>query len=128
MGNKPKNNLVNPLSKIDIRVSSEVVIVGNRIYYKIWILQKETKNNAHIKDYYSLELLTKKSQSPITLIEILEMVRINADVPDDFEEYCEMQIEYLDGTHKFKTTEKGLKFLQMHNQIGELFLTTIKNN
>ena len=37
-------------------------------------------------------------------------------------------IEYLDGTHKFKTTEKGLKFLQMHNQIGELFLTTIKNN
>ena len=37
-------------------------------------------------------------------------------------------IEYLDGTHKFKTTEKGLKFLQMHNLIGELFLTTNKNN
>ena len=37
-------------------------------------------------------------------------------------------IEYLDGTKTFKTTEKGLKFLQMQNQIGELFLTTNKNN
>ena len=37
-------------------------------------------------------------------------------------------IEYIDGTHTFKTTEKGLNFLKMHNQIGELLLTTIKNN
>ena len=37
-------------------------------------------------------------------------------------------IEYLDGVHKFKTTEKGLNFLKMHNQIGELLLITIKNN
>ena len=37
-------------------------------------------------------------------------------------------IEYLDAVHKFKTTEKGLNFLKMHNQIGELLLTTIKNN
>ena len=37
-------------------------------------------------------------------------------------------IEYIDGVHKFKTTEKGLNFLKMHNQIGELLLTTIKNN
>ena len=29
-------------------------------------------------------------------------------------------IEYLDGTNKFKTTEKGLNFLKMHNEIGEL--------
>ena len=35
-------------------------------------------------------------------------------------------IEYLDGTHKFKTTEKGLIYLEMHNEIGELLLTTIK--
>jgi predicted transcriptional regulator len=34
-------------------------------------------------------------------------------------------IEYLDGTHEFKTTEKGLNYLKMHNEIGEL-LTTIK--
>jgi predicted transcriptional regulator len=35
-------------------------------------------------------------------------------------------LEYLEGTHKFKTTEKGLNFLKMHNEIGELLLTTIK--
>jgi predicted transcriptional regulator len=38
-------------------------------------------------------------------------------------------IEYLDGTHKFKTTEKGLFFLKIHNEIGELLkVTTFKNN
>ena len=36
-------------------------------------------------------------------------------------------IEYLDGARKFKTTEKGLNFLKMHNEIGELLQTTIKN-
>ena len=35
-------------------------------------------------------------------------------------------IEYLDGAHKFKTTEKGLNFLKMHNEIGELLSTTIR--
>ena len=29
-------------------------------------------------------------------------------------------IEYLEGTRTFKTTEKGLNFLKMHNEIGEL--------
>ena len=37
-------------------------------------------------------------------------------------------IEYLDGTNTFKTTEKGLFFLKMHNEIGELLQATIKNN
>ena len=39
-------------------------------------------------------------------------------------------IEYLDGTHKFKTTEKGLFFLKIHNEIGELLQqqTTVENN
>ena len=37
-------------------------------------------------------------------------------------------LEYLDGTHKFKTTEKGLNFLKMHNAIGELLQTTIGND
>ena len=35
-------------------------------------------------------------------------------------------IEYLDGANKFKTTEKGLNYLKMNNEIGELLLTTIK--
>ncbi|HEY6659419.1 MAG TPA: winged helix-turn-helix domain-containing protein [Nitrososphaeraceae archaeon] len=38
-------------------------------------------------------------------------------------------IEYLDGTKTFKTTEKGLNFLKMHNEIGELLQqTTMDNN
>ena len=38
-------------------------------------------------------------------------------------------IEYLDGTRTFKTTEKGLNYLKMNNEIGELLqTTTIKND
>ena len=37
-------------------------------------------------------------------------------------------IEYLDGTKTFKTTEKGLNFLKMHNEIGELLHITAKND
>jgi predicted transcriptional regulator len=29
-------------------------------------------------------------------------------------------IEYLDGTKTFKTTEKGLNLLKIHNEMGEL--------
>ena len=36
-------------------------------------------------------------------------------------------IEYLDGTHQFKTTEKGLFFLKMHNELGELLPQTTTN-
>jgi predicted transcriptional regulator len=38
-------------------------------------------------------------------------------------------IEYLDGVHKFKTTEKGLNLLKIHNEMAELLQqTTFKNN
>ena len=38
-------------------------------------------------------------------------------------------IEYMEGTNKFKTTEKGLNFLKMHNQMEELLqVPTIKND
>ena len=38
-------------------------------------------------------------------------------------------IEYLDGTQRFKTTEKGLMYLRIHNEIGELLQqTTMENN
>ena len=37
-------------------------------------------------------------------------------------------IEHIDGTHKFKTTEKGLNLLKMHNEMAELLHTTIKND
>jgi predicted transcriptional regulator len=38
-------------------------------------------------------------------------------------------IEYLDGTHQFKTTEKGLNLLKMHDEMAELLqASTIKND
>ena len=37
-------------------------------------------------------------------------------------------LEYIDGTHKFKTTEKGINYLRMNNEIGELLQTTIIKN
>jgi predicted transcriptional regulator len=33
-------------------------------------------------------------------------------------------VEYLDGTQTYKTTEKGLNFLKIHNEIGELLQET----
>ena len=36
-------------------------------------------------------------------------------------------LEYLDADNKFRTTEKGLNYLKMHNQIEELLQTTTKN-
>ena len=38
-------------------------------------------------------------------------------------------IEYLDGTKTYKTTEKGLNLLKMHNEMAELLqVTIVKNN
>jgi len=37
-------------------------------------------------------------------------------------------IEYLDGTHTFKTTEKGLNLLKIHNEMTELLHITAKND
>ena len=36
-------------------------------------------------------------------------------------------IEYIEGARTYKTTEKGLNFLAMNNEISELLQTTIKN-
>ena len=36
-------------------------------------------------------------------------------------------LEYLEGSQTYKTTEKGLNFLQMHNEIGELLQTSVKS-
>jgi predicted transcriptional regulator len=35
-------------------------------------------------------------------------------------------LEYLDGTQTYKTTEKGLNYLKMHSEIGELLQTPPK--
>jgi len=37
-------------------------------------------------------------------------------------------IEYLEGVQTYKTTEKGFNFLKMHNEIGELLQTPIRES
>jgi predicted transcriptional regulator len=37
-------------------------------------------------------------------------------------------IEYLEGIQSYKTTEKGLNLLKMHNEIGELLQTSIRES
>jgi predicted transcriptional regulator len=37
-------------------------------------------------------------------------------------------VEYLEGTKTFRTTEKGLNFLKMHNEIEELLRPIIEND
>jgi predicted transcriptional regulator len=37
-------------------------------------------------------------------------------------------LEYLDGTQTYKTTEKGLNLLKMHNEMAELLQTTIETD
>jgi predicted transcriptional regulator len=37
-------------------------------------------------------------------------------------------LEYIEGTQTYKTTEKGLNYLKMNNEIGELLQSTIIKN
>ena len=37
-------------------------------------------------------------------------------------------VEYLEGTRTFRTTEKGLNFLKMHNEIEELLRPITEND
>ena len=86
-----QKDFLNIISKLDIRIANEPVIKGDEYYYKIWIYRKGTKNKVHIKQYYPLKVLNKRL--PLTLEDVLTMIRLNSDVPNDFEEYCEMHLE-----------------------------------
>jgi hypothetical protein len=85
-----KTDFISTVSKFDIRITTSPVIKDNEFYYKIWILRRHTKKKAQIKQYYPLKLLKEErfKTIPLSLKDILSMIRLNADVPDDFEEYC----------------------------------------
>lgn len=114
-----KRHFINTVSIIDVRISTDPIIANDEFYYKIWIMRKGTKKKAHIKQYYPLELLKKISKSPpLTLAEIFEMVILTADIPDDFEEYCEIRFEdpsdeicRIDYLADLKRAERFKKFL-----------------
>src|SRR5688500_17220334 len=92
-----KKDLISTVSKFDIRISTQPIIEKEyeEFYYKIWIGRRGTKKRAHIKLYNRLELLKKEegeSKKTILLLSlgiILCWIRTYANVPDDFEEYCE---------------------------------------
>jgi len=90
-----KKNFQSTISKFDIRITTEPIIKGLEFYCKIWTLKRGTKKRAHIKQYYPLKLIDDDSFKtiPLSLRDILSMIRLNADVPDDFEEYCEYGLE-----------------------------------
>ena len=37
-------------------------------------------------------------------------------------------LEYLEGSHVYKTNEKGFSLLRMHNEIGELLQTPVRES
>ena len=115
-----KRDLIRTASIIDVRISTKPVIKGNEFFYKIWVIRRGTKKKVHIKQYYSIKLLKKKTKllSSLTLAQIFEMIRITTDVPDDFEEYCEMwfrdpsdRICRFDYLQDLKRAERFKKFL-----------------
>jgi hypothetical protein len=93
---KVKKDFINTIFKFDIRISTKPVIKGEEFYYKIWIWQNGTKKKVRIKEYYPLKLLKEErfKTIPLSLKDILSMIRLKADVPDDFEEYCETWSRY----------------------------------
>ena len=93
-----KKDFLSTISKFDIRISTIPVIKELEFYYKIWILRRDTKKRAHIKEYYPLKLIDDErfKTIPLTLKDVLDMIRLNAEVPDDFEEYC--AINFRDAT------------------------------
>jgi hypothetical protein len=95
---KQKKDLMTTISKFDIRISTKPVIDEEyeEFCYKIWVWRRGTKKRAHIKLYNKLELLkkeeageSKKTTLLPSLAEILGRIRFYANVPEDFEEYCE---------------------------------------
>ena len=49
-----------------------------------------------------------------------------AQLREYFSVLLENNLLYIDEDHKYKTTEKGLNFLKMHSEIGELLQTPAK--
>jgi hypothetical protein len=95
--NENQKDLISTVSKFDIRISTKPVIdvEYEEFYYKIWIWRRGTKKRAHIKLYNRLELLKEEQESKKTILlpslgEILCWIRTYANVPEDFEEYCEI--------------------------------------
>ena len=84
-----QKDFINTMSKIDIKIATEPRKIKDKYCYKIWILKKGTKKKAQIKRYYNKKI-DINVEDKLSLLDILTLIRTNAEVPDDFEEYCDM--------------------------------------
>ena len=84
-----QKDFVNTMSKIDIRIAIQPIKRKDVYYYKIWVSKKGTKEKAQIKKYYNKKSDINK-EDEVSLLDILISIRMQAEVQDDFEEYCEM--------------------------------------
>jgi hypothetical protein len=84
-----QKDFVNTMSKIDIRIATQPIKRKDVYYYKIWVSKKGTKKKAQIKRYYNKKI-DINVEDKLSLLDILILIRMNAEVPDDFEEYCDM--------------------------------------
>ena len=114
-----QKDFVNTMSKIDIKIATEPIKINDEYCYKIWISKKVTKRKVQIKRYYNKKSDINK-EDEVSLSDILISIRMQADIPDDFEGYCEMisgdpedksyREEYL---IYLKNAERFKKFLTM---------------
>ena len=92
---REKMDFLTIISKLDIRISIKPVqLAKNEYFYKIWIYKKKNKKivaKVHLKQYFRKGSLIYKHG--LSLSDVLEMIVINSDISDDFEEYCETHFQ-----------------------------------
>jgi predicted transcriptional regulator len=84
------------------------------------------KNRGRTEMLAAMLEVAKVTKTKIMYIAFLSNVQLKEYLPILIENNL---IEYLDGDNKFKTTEKGLNYLNIHNESKKLLpqTTTIKN-
>jgi hypothetical protein len=78
------------LSKLDIKISNPIK-AGNDVEYKIWIIQKFNKERVYIIQNH-FQKFPKALEGEPSLADVIEMVREIIDVPESFEEYCDIVV------------------------------------
>ena len=85
-----KEDFMNVVSKVDIRIATKPVIEGDELCYQIWISERNTKRRKYF-ELCRLEFLKgEKMQTIPNLIDILNALRRWLDTPDEFRDCYEV--------------------------------------
>ena len=83
-----KEDFMNVVSKVDIKIDTKPVIEGNEICYNMLIRERNTKRGKHFQ-ICRLEFRKGEKMGTIpNLIDILNEIRRWLDLPDDCRECC----------------------------------------